>query len=210
MNNKMNNLKIIGTTHLDSMESIVKKIKEFNPEIIGVELCRTRFDLLNKEQSSTNEVGGGIIDKISQSIKKKAEEENVQYGSDMITASAYAIEKKIPLSFLDKDITEIKRLMELLPKNEQVGFLTELAKFEEKTLREQTKNIDEDEVLKELRTKYPVSFEFLVNSRDLFIAFNILKLISQYPHKKILIFIGKGHLKSIEKLFRTKKLFKNE
>ena len=144
--------------------------------------------------------GEGLIDKISNSIKKKAEEENVVYGSDMITASKYALENKIQLECLDKDITEIKKLMELLPSNETKGFLIELANFEQKTLKEQTENIDENKVIEKLKTKYPVSFEFLINSRDIFIAFNILKLINKYRNKRIIIFVGKGHLNSIKKL----------
>ena len=199
------NILIKGTTHLDGTESIINSIKEFSPDIIGVELCKTRLDLMvinpianqiAKEQLE----GEGLIDKISNSIKKKAEEENVVYGSDMITASKYALENKIQLECLDKDITEIKKLMELLPSNETKGFLTELANFEKKTLKEQTKNIDENKVIEELKTKYPVSFEFLINSRDIFIAFNILKLINKYRNKRIIIFVGKGHLNSIKKL----------
>ena len=202
---KKQNILIKGTTHLDSAESIINSIKEFSPDIIGVELCKTRLDLMvinpianqiAKEQLE----GEGLIDKISNSIKKKAEEENVVYGSDMITASKYALENKIQLECLDKDITEIKKLMELLPSNETKGFLIELANFEQKTLKEQTKNIDENKVIEELKTKYPVSFEFLINSRDIFIAFNILKLINKYRNKRIIIFVGKGHLNSIKKL----------
>ena len=198
------NILIKGTTHLDGTESIINSIKEFSPDIIGVELCKTRLDLMVVNPLIESEVkrieGKGLIDKISNSIKKKAEEENVVYGSDMITASKYALENKIQLECLDKDITEIKKLMELLPSNETQGFLTELANFEQKTLKEQTKNIDENKVIEELKTKYPVSFEFLINSRDIFIAFNILKLINKYRNKRIIIFVGKGHLNSIKKL----------
>jgi pheromone shutdown protein TraB len=200
-----NNILIIGTTHLDSSQSIVDKIIEFKPDIIGVELCKTRLNLM-VINPMTNQIanqqleGEGLIDKISKSIKEKSEKENLQYGSDMITASRYALDNHIQLECLDKDILEIKRLMELLPPNEVQGFMTELANFETKTLKEQTQNIDENKVLEELKTKYPVSFEFLVNSRDIYIAFNILKLIHNNPNKRIIVFLGKGHLENIKRL----------
>lgn len=199
-----NNILIYGTTHLDEKSKIESIIKEFQPDIIGVELCKTRLNLMviNPPQQTEVKEGEGLIDKISKSIKKKADNEGLNYASDQITASCYAIDNKIKLECLDKDILEIKRLMELLPQNETQGFLTELANFETKTLKEQTDNIDENKVLEELKTKYPVSFEFLVNSRDIFIAFNILKLIHKNPESKILCFLGKGHLENIIRLLK--------
>lgn len=205
------NFLLIGTTHLDNPTSIVRKIEEFKPDIIGVELCNTRLNLMVinpiTNQLSENQLEKqGIIEKISNSIQKKALEENRQYGSDMITASKYAIEKKIKLVCLDKDILEIKRLMELLPVNEQQGFLTELAKFESMSLEDLKLNqLKPDEVINEMKTKYPVSYEFLIEQRDLYLAFNILKLIHNNQDKKILVFIGKGHLEKINNLLNSKK-----
>lgn len=195
----MNNLKIIGTTHFDSAESIINQIKEFNPDIIGVELCQTRFSTMISQNIKVQE-NNTLIGKISQEIKKKAEEEKIQYGSDQITASKYALENKIPLSLLDRDIIEISNAMNKIPQEEQIGFMNELVKFQEKTLAEQTKEINEDEVVKELKEKYPIAYEILIVSRDLFITYRIQRLLIKYPNKKILCFLGKGHIKQINNL----------
>lgn len=189
-------IKLIGTTHITPKEEIIKIIESEKPDIIGVELCNTRLQLMviNPPEQIENIEPTGIIDKISQAVKKKADEQNIQYGSDMITASKYAIENNIPLVCVDYDIIKIKELMEKIPNNELQGFMIELANFEKQQL---TNEIDEEKVLNELKTKYPISYEFLITIRELHIQNQILK-INKNPNKKILIFLGKGHIKSLE------------
>lgn len=189
--------KIIGTTHLTPQEEIIKEIKEFNPEIIGVELCETRLKLLLNPIKQEVKEDTSLIGKITNSIRKKADQENIQYGSDMITASAYAIEKKLELVLLDRDINEIGLLMQKIPQNEVQGFMKELQEFEKKTLKENISNIDEDKIINELKTNYPISYEILINSRNQIIVKNILKTIIKHPNRKFLIFLGKGHTKEI-------------
>ncbi len=195
-------IKIIGTTHLMSKESIEGILKDESPDIIGVELCELRLNLMviNPPIEQETKEDNTLIGKISNKIKEKAEKENLSYGSDMITASKYALNNKIQLELLDRDLIEIKNLMDKIPKEELSFFLKELGELENVSLKESTKNINEDKILEELKEKAPISFEILITSRDLFIAVKILKLIYNYPNKRILVFLGKGHLKSINKL----------
>jgi len=188
-------IQIVGTTHLTLKEEIIKIIEEFKPDIICVELCQTRLNalVLNPVKQEVKE-DNSLIGKISSAIKKKAEENKVEYGSDMINASKYALENNIRLELVDKDVNEIRTLMDLIPQNEMMGFMNELAKFENDNLN---REVNEKEVLNELKTKYPVSFEFLITSRELFILNNILKLQLNNSNKRILIFLGKGHVNSI-------------
>ena len=207
METKTRRLKLIGTNHLISKEEIYKMIEKENPDVIGVELCNTRFNLmvlplLNPEEDSfkiDKPKDETLIGKISDSIKRKAAEEDLQYGSDMVNASLYAKENNIPLEFLDLDITRIKALMGMTPEKEQQGFMVELAKFEQMSITEVNENSNVDETLLELKTNYPVSFEFLITMRELFISKNVFKLEHKYPGKKILIIVGEGHLNSLMK-----------
>ena len=127
----MENCKIIGTTHLMDKSEIYKIIKDFNPEIIGIELDEFRFNILQNENNVNQPVkeDTGIISKISNAISKKAKEQNIQYGSDMINAGKYAVENNLKLIFVDRDINDIKRLMELIQENEKQGFMKELMEF---------------------------------------------------------------------------------
>lgn len=193
-------LRIIPTTHLIPKEDILRICEEERPDIIGVELCETRLNqlLIAPEQREVKQ-DDSIIGKISSAIRKKAKEKNINYASDMVTASAYALEKNIPLVLVDRSIIEISNLMNKIPKEEMMGFIKELQMFEQMDLKESIKNIKEEEVINELKTKYPIAYEFLIVSRELFIVKNILKTLIEYPNKKFLVFVGKGHLKSIEK-----------
>jgi pheromone shutdown protein TraB len=193
---------IIGTDHLMSKEVIYDLIKKENPDVIAVELCETRYalmvtPLLNNliDERPKDE---SLLGKISSKIKEKADKEGLQYGSDQINACLYAKENNLPLEFVDLDITKTKYLMDLIPENEKNGFLLELQEFEKKTLKEQTQNIDEEKTLIELKERFPISFEFLVNMRNLVIINNILKLEKKYPYKKVLVILGKGHTKIVE------------
>ena len=126
----------------------------------------------------------------------------MQYGSDQINACLYAVENNIPLEFIDLNIYKTKELMEMIPKEEQEGFLKELAEFEKKTLKEQAENIDEEKVLSELKKRFPIAFEFLVNYRNLVIINNLLKLERKFPDEKIVCLLGKGHVKIVEDALR--------
>ena len=186
-----------------SKEEIYKLLDNEKPKIIGVELCETRYKLmvtptLDGLKIETPKEDDSLLGKISNAIKKKAEKENMQYGSDQINACIYANENNIPLEFVDLDITKTKELMEKIPKEEQEGFMREILEFQNKSIKETMKDIDLEKILKELKTKYPIAFEFLINLRNLFILNKILKLERKYPNKKIVILLGKGHEKIIE------------
>ena len=198
----LNNLRLIGTTHLTPSSEIERIIKLEKPDLIGIELCQTRVNVLilnppiqeQKEDTS-------LIGKISKAIKNKAKEQKLNYGSDMISAYKLAEQYKIPSFLVDRDIIEIKNLLEKIPQNEMIGFMKEIAEFESKqNIEEELKNINEEEVLNKLKTNYPVSYELLIVSRELYITNQILKQLINNPNKKILVFLGKGHIKGINKL----------
>lgn len=197
-------MKIIPTTHLIPKEEIYKLLSDNKPEVIAVELCETRYNLmvmpliedLKREEEPKED--NSMLGKISKSIKEKAEKEGIQYGSDQINASLYAKENNIPLEFVDLNIHKTKELLEMIPKEEQEDFLKELAEFEKKTLEEHTKDIEIEKLLREMKAKFPIAFEFLVNYRNLVIINNLLKLEKKYPDKKIVCLLGKGHEKIVE------------
>ncbi len=200
-------IKLIGTNHLMNKKEIYDIINKEKPDVIGVELCNTRFNLmvlpkLNQQEDyfePKEQKDDTILGKISDALKNKAKESNLEYGSDMINASIYAKENNIPLEFLDLDVYRIRELMEKTPDNEKKGFMEELQKFESISMKEVQDNINPDETLNELKTNYPISFEFLITIRELFISKNILKLERKYPGKKILVMVGDGHIKAIKK-----------
>ncbi len=188
-------IKLIGTTHLIPKEEIEKIIKEENPDIIGVELCQTRYNIFVNNIPQSNEKDDSILGQISKEQRKKAEKENLDYGSDQKTAMFYAINNKIPLLLVDKDIIKIKQEMTQIPIEEQTYLQNELLKFQKESLQ---KEVDEVEVIERMKKDIPISYKVLVEWRNTFIIDKIKEAKEKYPNKKILIFLGKGHIKVIE------------
>lgn len=206
------NIKMIGTTHLDSKESIINTIKSERPDILGVELCDFRAKIIldealiitKEEKKVASDMGyesKSLLDKITNKIKQKAEESNLDYGSDMKTVLRYANENKIPLLLVDMPILKIQELFSKIPENEQKEFTQGLLEFENETI---TKEVDEEEVLANLKKRCPIAFEFLINMRNLFIANQILKAVNKNPGKKIVIFLGKSHVQLVNKILEVK------
>jgi len=191
-------IKIIGTTHLILKEDIEKIIKSENPDVIGVELCKTRMDIFTKplEKRINDE---SFLGDISIELAKKANEEDMDYGSDMKSAMFYAINNNIPLVLLDKDINEIKKEFATIPLEEQICLQKELIKFKDSPLQ---KEINEDELIKEMKERIPFTYSILVESRNQYIIKEIKSAINLYDGKNILIFLGKVHAKEISNAFK--------
>jgi len=187
-------IKIIGTTHLDSKEAIEGTIKDFNPDMLGVELCETRFKAITGELPK-GKGDNSLIDNISNSIKEKAEQEGLDYGSDMKTVLFYAIKNQIPLALVDKNILEIKQSLVTLPLEEHLFLQKELARFQSEEIN---KKVDEEEVIKNLKDNVPIMYKVLIKERNQYIINKIKELDSKNKDKRILIFLGKGHVKAVE------------
>ncbi len=189
-------IKLIGTTHLVPKEEIEKIIKEENPDVIGVELCQTRYNIFTNQVKQEKGKDDSLIGKITEETRKKAEEQNLDYGSDQKSAMFYAINNNIPLLLVDKDIVEIKQEMTQIPIEEQTYLQKELLKFQEESLQ---KEVNEVEVIERMKKDIPITYKVLVEGRNNFIISKIKKAKEEHPNKKILIFLGKGHIKEIER-----------
>ncbi len=191
-------IKVMGTTHLDPKESIEEIIKKENPDILGVELCESRaiaiFNEVTKEIIETKK-SNSLLQKITDKIKSKSKKEGLDYGSDMKTVLRYASNNKIECLLVDMPILKIQELFSKIPLEEQKGFTKELGEFEKQSMSEE---LNEEEVIKNLKSRYPIAFEFLINMRNLYITNQLLKAKNKYPDKKILVFLGKSHVKQIE------------
>ena len=104
-----------------------------------------------------------------------------------------------------KEIHEkIKTLMELYEKDKELIKIQNLEKEIPEEITKLDKELNENEVLINLKQRYPIAFEFLINMRNLYIANQILKAEKANPYKKILIFLGKGHVKQVEEMINWK------
>lgn len=191
------NIKIIGTNHLMKEEDVEALIKKENPDIIGIELCEARVDAIITSCLGSDKDEKSLLGKITSKIKKKAEESGLNYGADMKTALRYALENNIDYITVDMPILKIQDLFSKIPIKEQEGFQRELAEFEKESI---DKKVNEEEVLLEMKLRYPIAFEFLINMRNLYIATQILRAQRDNPDKRIVVILGSSHVENVNKL----------
>jgi len=194
-------IKIIGTNHLMDEKEVEELIKKENPDIIGIELCEARVNAIITSCLGSDEEEKSLLGKITSKIKQKAEEEGMTYGSDMKAALSYALENKLDYVPVDMPILKIQDLFSKIPIKEQEGFQKELLEFEKESVK---KKVKEEEVLTEMKSRYPTAFEFLINMRNLYIANQILKSERDNPGKRIVIILGASHVGSVTKLIGGK------
>ncbi|MFW5895560.1 MAG: hypothetical protein ACOCT9_02330 [archaeon] len=197
-------IKLIGTNHLMSKETIEERIKEENPDVIGVELCEARAKAFIEPLGSSEKKLNSLLSNITEKIREKAQKQNLDYGSDMKTALNYALDNDLDYIFVDMPIQKIQELFMKIPQEEQIGFQKEIQEFEANFDKIDMGKINTQKVLMDLKNKYPIAFEFLINMRNLYITNQILKAKEKYKDKKILIFLGKGHIEQVEKMLENK------
>ena len=193
---------IIGTHHFVEEKVIRKEIEDFNPDIVLLELCNGRVTIIEHpelEQKPKFSLLGLIV----KAIKKKAAKEGRQYGSDLISAYKISKEKQIPIGLIDRPIVETKVLFTAIPFKEKLTIINELRKFSSKKIQiddilNELENTETEEIINKIKTKCPELFYYLISSRDEYMTNKIKAYLYDHPDKRILIFVGEGHRKTIE------------
>lgn len=207
---------LVGTVHIskDSVDEVRETIKIENPDVVGVELCKSRFEALKdvKKWEDTN-----ILDIIKQGKaflflinillsnyqKRLGDRFGVKPGSEFVEAIKIAEKEDIEIELIDRDIqTTLKRAWTKMRLKEKLklmfgvylGFFEEEDEEEDIIEKLQDKDIV-NELLNELSVQIPTVKETLIDERDRYIALNIIKSEA----KKIVAVIGRGHMEGVKK-----------
>jgi len=221
----MNNLKIIGTSHIakQSIEEIKKAVEEFQPEIMAVELDLQRARALMQQQKNKISfrdmakigVKGYAFVVIGQYIQQKLGKiVGVAPGSEMKTALEIANTKKLQVAFIDQPINiTLKNFSRELTWKEKGRFGLDILKgllFP----RRQMKNYGIEEfdlhkvpeqqviakIISQMRKQYPSIYKTIIADRDKYMVKQLVKIMRAHPEKKIMAVVGAGHREGMEKL----------
>jgi pheromone shutdown-related protein TraB len=213
---KYNNLTLIGTSHIakESIELVKSTFLEINPDIVAVELDKERlFLLLNPEKRKNSiknikQIGitGYIFNIIGAYIEKKLGKIiGTKPGDEMKIAILLAKEQNKQVALIDQNIKiTLKKLNNEITWKEKFRLIFDIlfAGFN----KQKIKNIDLskvpnkkiiNELTKIVKKRYPSIHKVLIKERDIFLAKNLNKLMSDYPNKEILGIVGAGHEESI-------------
>jgi pheromone shutdown-related protein TraB len=205
---------IIGTAHIsqESIEEVRDKILELKPDIVAVELCESRyrglvekkdipiFDLI-KSKNSTLLLANILLSFLQ---RRLGEEVGVKPGKEMLVALDTAKELGVESALIDRDIKiTLSRTLGKMDFIEKIRVVKEMlltfgvsSEDIEREIMELKKEANISNVLENFRTISPNLYEVLVNERDAFMAYELLKLSQTYEN--IIAVMGAGHRKGVE------------
>lgn len=218
---KYKNLVFLGTSHIakQSLNEVEKYITEEKPDIIALELDKKRLlALMSKTKSkirlrNIKHIGlkGFLFSLLGAWAEKKLGRlVGVAPGSEMKQAVKIAKKEKIELALIDQDIEiTLKKLSNSITWKEKFNFLSDVLKalfLKKKEIEFDLTTVPDKKIIKKLTDKlkerYPNVFKVLIEERNLVIAENINKLMTN-SNKKILVVLGAGHIDDVLELIKT-------
>ena len=210
------NLRLLGTAHVAtaSVEAVKQNIEEWKPDIVAVELCKSRFEALTQDRRLDKE---GLLKVIKegkapmvllQSLlaaeqRKLGLDEGQQPGAELLAAVEAAREYDLEVKLVDRDIqTTLRRAWKNMRFKEKAGLMWALLADEDtdEGLELEEMLADKDlltSLMEELREVSPGAGEVLIDERDEFIARKISEIRGD---GKVLAVLGAGHLDGVSKL----------
>ncbi len=209
------NLRLLGTAHVAtaSVEAVRENIANWGPDIVAVELCKSRHSALTQDRRLDKE---GLLKVIKegkapmvllQSLlaaeqRKLGIDEGQQPGAELLAAVIAAEEAGLEVSLVDRDIqTTLRRAWNKMGFREKFGLMWALlAEDEDEEELELEKVLADKDLLtslmEELREVSPGAGEVLIDERDEFIARKISEVRGE---GKVLAVLGAGHLDGVSK-----------
>ena len=211
---------VLGTAHIskESIEDVKRLIKKEKPNMIAVELCKSRYDVLHnsgrwkdldiiqviKEKKIYLLMSSMILSAFQKKIGKTT---GIKPGEELLTAIKISKREKLRLELVDRDIQiTLKRAWQKVGYFGKTLLISELLAslvFSEPPDSKQIEKMKEKDILdgifKNLPPKYYKIKEVLVDERDQYLAQKIKSALRKLKkNEKLLAIVGAGHLKGIQ------------
>jgi pheromone shutdown protein TraB len=149
--------------------------------------------------------------------KKLGSKVHTMPGADMKAAIREAEKINATVYLIDRPIQKTLQRMSKIPLSERLKllyFLTLGPIFQRGELKKiNLRRVPEEkaisEILKEFKKQLPATYKILIKERNEILAQNINFVRKANPNAKILVIIGAGHVKDVEKLLKNKYKIKN-
>lgn len=206
---------LVGTAHvsMDSVEEVRRSIEATRPDVVAVELCQRRYDvLMNPKRWQETDIVGIIREKKASFLfanlvlaafqKRIGEKLGVRPGQEMYEAIRLAQAGNIPVALVDRPVQiTLQRTWRKLSLKERFLLIgsSMAAIFETNDLDEDAiEQLKETDVLTavvdEIGKKAPTVKEVLLDERDAYMG----RKISDLEGERILAVVGAGHLRGLK------------
>ena len=192
-------LRLIGTAHVAtaSVEAVRQQIEEYEPDVVAVELCKSRYDALVSDRRLDKEGLLKVIKEgkapmvlmqslLSAEQRKLGINEGQQPGAELLAAVEAANEVGCEVVLVDRDIqTTLRRAWKRMKLREKWRLLTSLLDDEELDDDVDVNDLLEDgdllsSMMEELKGFSPGAGEVLIDERDTYIASKLLGIQSNF------------------------------
>ena len=202
-------LMLIGTAHvIDLSQPLERYIRKFNPDLIALELDKQRWYAL---QSNSQKADGPFYLRLLSRLQKYISDSfGSSPGAEMMVATNVANSLGSKLAFIDKPIINtIQNAWKKMPWREFGGlFADSLISFVgggKVSMSESISTGDFSKELDQFSLYYPTLKKSLIDSRDVFMSKNIVKLFRSQKCEKMVVVVGEGHVSGMaEKLAKLK------
>lgn len=220
-------LRLLGTAHVatTSVEAVKEQIETYQPKIVGVELCKTRHDALVEGRRLDKEGLRRVIKEgkapmvlmqamLSAEQRRLGLNEGQEPGAELLAAVETAKAAGIEVALVDRDIqVTMRRAWKKMKWRERFRLLFSLFGDDE----ELEEDFDLDELLtdsdllstmmEDLKEFSKGAGEALIDERDRYIA---EKIMQSKTEEKMLVVVGAGHLRGIERALNPYKPLSTE
>ena len=221
------NLRLLGTAHIASAsaEAARREIEEYNPDVVAVELCKSRLAALTEPEQFDNEALSKVLREgkaplvLFQSMlaaeqRRMGQAEGEVPGTDLLAAIEAAKDSEKKVVLVDRDIqATLRRAWRKMKFREKCRVISSLLMPED----EDEEDVDVNELLEnsdlisqlmdELRDVAPGAGEVLIDERDEYLAGSIQRL---RPEGKVLAVLGAGHLEGVSKHLQNSNTLSDE
>ena len=206
------NLRLLGTAHIatSSVEAVRQQIAEYQPDVVAVELCKSRHDALISDRRLDKEGLLKVIKEgkapmvlmqsmLSAEQRKLGINEGQQPGAELLAAVQAADEVGCEVALVDRDIqTTLRRAWKRMKFREKWRLLTSLLEDDDEDDVDVNELLQDSDLLssmmEELKGFSPGAGEVLIDERDTYIASKIAQLGTE---RRVLAVLGAGHLHGV-------------
>jgi pheromone shutdown-related protein TraB len=206
------NLKIIGTAHISkkSINTVKEQIKDWQPDIVAIELCDSRLKSLKEPGTLESEtllkiINDGKAPMVLLQSALSAEQRRMglttgeKPGAELLAAVNTAEEHNIPIELIDRDvIITLRRAWSKMKLTEKWKVMYAMLWSEDDDEIEIDDLLEDSDMLsnmlEEARKIAPGAGIALIDERDVFLSEKIRQMRG---NGKILAVVGAGHVKGI-------------
>ncbi len=207
------NLRLLGTAHVSktSVNLVREQIKEFEPDVIAVELCKSRLAALKKPEGIDNEDLLKIISEgrsamiilqsaLSVQQRKMGINSGEKPGAELLEAINIADELEIPVELIDRDVViTLRRAWHKMGFREKIRVMSALLDEDDDDEFDLEELLEDSDLLSSMMEDVykiaPNAGQVLIDERDLFLSGRIQQIRGK---GKVLAVVGAGHVSGIQ------------